>query len=540
MRNIATYARAVTALALLVILATASAHAQSPLIIEPGVNAIPNAINGDANPPADRIYILRRGETYLYTEQIVTDRPIHIEAEAGDGPRPIIQANFDPTTEEGPRPFRPQFDFTIKGVYIYGRDTAGRFTDNATIRIAGENVRVVVDDCHFSANRASSVRADEAGAKIYITNSVFDHIEAPPGRGTAGYAIRINPVEVDSIVIRNTTMWNMNNMTIFNRGIINYLDVSRSTFYGIGVRTGFRDVVDGWQARKYVFADNIVYNVGYYGNNPGGFEAGTERYYVDADSVVVTDDDGNVLSIEAPAFKLENGNLYTSPVITDALPDSVSAYEPFGRGIQEQFAEGLGGEDTFFSEELAFATTPDVASYAALATYERNNGREGGPFLDLDPGADSPGTPPTNPLPVDFSYPVTARSYTAATGGCPLGDLNWFPSEYDRCNALTVSNERTDEVASNLSILDAYPNPASTGLAVRFVSPESATVEVALYDALGRQVLRSATKAVTAGATDAIGMDVSQLPSGLYIYRVESTSASGAIRMATGRVVVVR
>ena len=98
------------------------AAAQSPLVIEPGLNAIPNAINGDANAPADRVYVLRRGRTYLYTEQLLIERPVTIRAEAGPGARPIIQPNFDPGVDQSPRPFRVLADFNLSGVLIYGRD----------------------------------------------------------------------------------------------------------------------------------------------------------------------------------------------------------------------------------------------------------------------------------------------------------------------------------------------------------------------------------------------------------------------------------
>ncbi|HYF45620.1 MAG TPA: T9SS type A sorting domain-containing protein, partial [Acidimicrobiales bacterium] len=69
--------------------------------------------------------------------------------------------------------------------------------------------------------------------------------------------------------------------------------------------------------------------------------------------------------------------------------------------------------------------------------------------------------------------------------------------------------------------------------------PERAEVTVRLYDVLGRAVLTSAPAAVEAGAARAVAVDVSALPAGVYVYRVEAASPGGAER-ASGRLTVVR
>ena len=522
---------------LLALVLAGPAAAQSPLVIEPGLNAIPNVINGDTNAPADRVYVLRRGRTYLYTEQLLIERPITIRAEDGDGPRPIIQPNFDPNVDQSPRPFRALADFSLSGVFIYGRDTAGRVTDNAMIRIGAEGVRVTVDDCRFSANRASAIRIDEGGVSVIVTNSMFDNIIAPAGR-ESGYAIRIETVRADSVIIRNSTMWNMNNLTIFNRGIVNYVEVSHSTFYGIGVRSGFRDAVDAFQTETYVFQDNIVYNPGYYGNTPAGIENENDRRIIGADSLVVTDENDMVVSIEAPELVLRNGNFYIDDVVTAAFPDTITAFRNFDQTIEAAFAEGLAGENTFFSEELDFATAPDPASYAARQRFARENmTEEGAPFLDLDPAApaNGPASPPAM-TEVDFSYSTSARSYTAASGGCPLGDLNWFP-DVDAAACLRATPSQPGPAALAFG-LRAAPNPTSGRTALVFDLDRASDVTVSVYDVLGREVM-ALDAALAAGAGRRVDLDVSGVPSGVYVVRVRA-EAGADVRTASQQITVVR
>ena len=78
-----------------------------------------------------------------------------------------------------------------------------------------------------------------------------------------------------------------------------------------------------------------------------------------------------------------------------------------------------------------------------------------------------------------------------------------------------------------------YPNPArgAATLSVRLAEP--ATVRVAVYDALGRQV--AGTESAAGTGTTPVPLDLSGLPSGLYIARV---TASGDVAMH--RVTVVR
>ena len=66
----------------------------------------------------------------------------------------------------------------------------------------------------------------------------------------------------------------------------------------------------------------------------------------------------------------------------------------------------------------------------------------------------------------------------------------------------------------------AYPNPASGAVTVSLVLPEAAEVSVAVIDVLGRQVVVLHEGWLAAG-THRLVLDAAELPSGLYLVRVE-------------------
>lgn len=122
------------------------------------------------------------------------------------------------------------------------------------------------------------------------------------------------------------------------------------------------------------------------------------------------------------------------------------------------------------------------------------------------------------------TYDLSAQPTMRFTVAQPGADLTRFSLRFGRGAAA---------VASSLS-LEVYPNPTAraAGLTVAVQGLEGATATVALFDALGRAVLRQ-TVAVEAQAISA-ALDTRALPAGTYTLRL--TPATGA--PLTRRVVV--
>lgn len=66
-----------------------------------------------------------------------------------------------------------------------------------------------------------------------------------------------------------------------------------------------------------------------------------------------------------------------------------------------------------------------------------------------------------------------------------------------------------------------YPNPFNPATTIRFSVPETARIRLAVYDILGREVQRPVDEIKSAGHYE-VRIDASSLPSGTYLYRLET------------------
>ncbi len=95
--------------------------------------------------------------------------------------------------------------------------------------------------------------------------------------------------------------------------------------------------------------------------------------------------------------------------------------------------------------------------------------------------------------------------------------------------SLTAGGTSTDDDAlpQAFRVISAYPNPFAASTTLTFTMPAAAPVTVRLYDMLGREVLRHEAEVVPAGPARAIVIDGSALPSGVYVYRLETSLPGG-------------
>ena len=85
----------------------------------------------------------------------------------------------------------------------------------------------------------------------------------------------------------------------------------------------------------------------------------------------------------------------------------------------------------------------------------------------------------------------------------------------------SVQGEST--LAENYSLLQNYPNPFNPSTTIEFTLPAAGEVKLSLFDALGSEVDVIAAKDFSAG-NHSINYNASNLPSGVYFYRLEAGS----------------
>jgi len=141
------------------------------------------------------------------------------------------------------------------------------------------------------------------------------------------------------------------------------------------------------------------------------------------------------------------------------------------------------------------------------------------------------------PIPVDLSYD-NAELLTAAMGGFPIGDLNWFPTqnaawqaqkadEYQTIHdALTIVDvEVVEGPADKYELSQNYPNPFNPTTKISYTIPEASNVTLKVYDALGKEVATLVNEFQGANKYK-VDFNANQLSSGVYIYKLEAGNFS--------------
>ena len=84
-----------------------------------------------------------------------------------------------------------------------------------------------------------------------------------------------------------------------------------------------------------------------------------------------------------------------------------------------------------------------------------------------------------------------------------------------------------------------YPNPFNPSTTIVFDLPQNAEVEIEVFNALGRRVMRIPAQTMTAGAGQKVRLDASHLASGTYLYRISARMEAQTVTK-TGRMVLVK
>jgi hypothetical protein len=80
-----------------------------------------------------------------------------------------------------------------------------------------------------------------------------------------------------------------------------------------------------------------------------------------------------------------------------------------------------------------------------------------------------------------------------------------------------------EDVPQETELLNAYPNPFNPTTTINYNLSEDGPVRLAVYDVLGREVALLVNEVRKAGAYT-VTFDASHLPSGLYIYRLQTAT----------------
>jgi hypothetical protein len=404
------------------------------------VNSLRNAILTDTDRPPGRVYKLQRGGYYWITDRIENDG-YHLRI-VGEEPGNTIQTA--PAVIQRVHPAEGEIDtriitglndVTLKNLWISGADDEGVQTAYQPVQIDASNGRFVFDNVVFERSNFAIPAFTGANNTIIFTNCVFRNLVGKvsdqqwQGRGISIWA------DQDTVIIENNTFFNVN-MTAFQLegGAGSYVRFNHNTLVHIG-----RGMTSGNWWRTGYFTNNLIINPFWHGEG-----------YAD-----LTDPNRQPGSVHAGIFAI--GSLPTKygppegrrivfgknyawrdPAFYDYYADSIRA-QPFIGTLSKQYFENY--DQIVVLDTVWLPERPNLGVYPNgeliqkmiqnISELRAGSGDATQFFWMLPtlPGSDElHHTAISWPLPEDFSYTDT-ELLTAAVGGFPIGDLNWFPTQ---------------------------------------------------------------------------------------------------------------
>ena len=455
------------------------------------------------------IFELTPGHKYPQGKVIQNyDYHLHIRAGEGEGLQPELIPGKRTNGTYGSDYINSYNDLTIQNITLNGYRPDGSYL-NRMIEARGPGQRYVAEGCIFDGDRGAGIVVRADSMKVYVRDVIVGNCGHRMTGGGNGRILDMRPeaLWLDTLIIQNSTVNNASDRVIRNMGTeVGYLEIDHLTSlntvgYHGGIQLGY---VHTAIVTNSLFANTI--SLGHYESRTNE-QTQPEKHF----AVISLD-----TIFEGQTIEISNNNIYWDQEIIDvwAKYDSVEAPWPITPTIET--ALGDAAADAFFVEPLVMTLTcGPINAYVdgyltnpAADAFPENwcVGGEGGYFLDE----------------ADLSYPSDAASYTAAIGGYPVGNLNYFPdkkAEWEAGIGLGVESL----VNVHNSTLRNYPNPFNNTTIIAYELEGSSDVTLEVYDITGRSVRSLVNEYQSAGSHE-ITFDAAGLPGGMYFYKLDSGS----------------
>ncbi|NTV38114.1 MAG: T9SS type A sorting domain-containing protein [Anaerolineales bacterium] len=138
---------------------------------------------------------------------------------------------------------------------------------------------------------------------------------------------------------------------------------------------------------------------------------------------------------------------------------------------------------------------------------------------------------------LNLAFPTSDAVYTAASGGYPVGDLNWFPARYTawKNDPSTDVEEQGASVPEEFALAQNFPNPFNPTTQISFTLGQASKVTLEVYNLLGQRVAMLIDGQLRAAGKHEAQFQAIGLASGVYFYRLTAGE-----NMATMKMMLVR
>jgi hypothetical protein len=395
----------------------------------------------------------------------------------------------------------------------------------------------VIEGCILTNSNGNHIRTDGAPTRVIVKDCIFANMGFL-GRSNlgAGKAFDFRDVSVDTVLIQNNTFVNWQDRIIrhYNfanplagTGPIRYLKFDHNTLVNGMSYHGLLSL--GNMGDKAFITNNLLIDPFTLGNDT---DATRQAEFVN--------------NLETDAFGGPRMTwIFTTPDTTGstqwAISNNLYSISDSGQAFFDEFAPaGVTGEGSPLTYHINSRLGADSANAFTKVSVALNNipkvmmamnrwyrSPSGGNKTKNTPNAliwnlgfdfDRRGWQYWHDT-LDCAFSTSSAAYTAAMGGYPVGDLNWFPDRYTAWKADPISDvgPAAGEVPLEYALEQNYPNPFNPSTRIAFALPRDSRVRIEVYDLVGRKVATLIDDDLSAG-THSVDFDASRHSSGVYFY----------------------
>jgi len=499
------------------------------------------------------VYVLKRNNVYVCGSMIDQQfLDIYIKGEDGPGRMPLILHNNPPGTGAQGVPFiRSQQNCYFENFEFDAKNPDNSF-GNRALDFRGPDKRVIIKGCRLVSDRGGGITIEATGlnSRLYVYDCLIGnsgHYRSSGGNGRA-LDIRLPAGGImDSVVFKNNTMYNLTDRVIRSMGdITNYMEFDHNTIIN---NQGVHGSIQLGNAKEAVITNNIFANPITLGNrkatlySPSGqalaqrgeqTQQPNDKNDPDASFAIVAYNGvlgGRITQADIVGITMRNNNIFFKKEFLDLFAAHPEIFDsPTVRVSSNAVDANLKGDKSkmSFTEELPFDYNDLEAGNLGTVSSYKDLVKVTEAFVE-DPSAV---IYPENwslifPQEWNASYPTTSISYTAADGGFPLGDLNWFPADKDKWLAGALKSSASPN--KSVAITQTSPNPFAFETNINYSLSTDQNVNIEIYNLNGTKVktincgyMKKGTYTVTwDGKSDSGSLQ----PNGIYNFVIAGSSS---------------
>jgi hypothetical protein len=480
---------------------------------------------GERNNP-DRTYKLERNKIYFLSGTMSANFDLRLIADPPDiNNKPaIITSGIAPDGSTVGFYIQCSGDATFKNIYFQATPPTSQGETFLTIQLLKNGGNYLFDGVHFEWGLWLSVGAWASDTKTTIINSYFRNVENATSEWN-GRGISFQNFDQDTVIMVNNTFFNVNSFFLQGqKNLMKYVRFEHNTM----VNSVKWPIQWQWQVNADI-SNNLFYNIHSMGEFPkdkiGQDIDGLEFGIINLEKLPKLFTDTLGYPEADRIVNLHNNSWFYSQEVLDywASIDSLSG-EPFMNSrTQGMFDDDANypylDEKNTLNFDPSFVTVGGTVELVQWIKDLRDTTVETS-YWGWDPDGDRFGV--TWPLPENLSY-TNATLLTAADGGYPVGDLNWFPEKKASWDdwITGIPQEHNQSIPNEFKLSQNFPNPFNPSTIIEYALPKNSHIIITIYNSLGQKVTELVNTEVKAG-NHQVNFDATNLASGLYFYTLKA------------------